>query len=59
MNFVMMCPAIDLLTGDPAIREAIDSGKDLKSIIEIAHHGTEVYDAARSGSLLYERRTNG
>lgn len=47
-------PAIDLLTGKPAVREAIDAGADIETVVRLACAGTEVYDAARAAALLYE-----
>jgi uncharacterized protein YbbC (DUF1343 family) len=47
-------PAIDLLTGNPAVRQAIDQGRDLDTVTEIAGAGTEVYDGGRSKALLYD-----
>ncbi len=47
-------PAIDLLTGRAAVREAIDAGKDLDSVMQIACAGTGAYDAGRSRALLYD-----
>jgi uncharacterized protein YbbC (DUF1343 family) len=47
-------PAIDLLTGRRAVREAIDAGADLDTIMQIACGGTEAYDAGRSKALLYD-----
>lgn len=46
-------PAIDLLTGRPSVREAIDRGDDFESIMTTATAGTEAYDAGRSAALLY------
>jgi hypothetical protein len=46
-------PAIDLLAGTPAVREAIDAGRPLDAVMEIACRGREVYDGARVGALLY------
>lgn len=46
-------PAIDLLTGDPAVREAIDAGRDLDAVWAIACRGTEAYAAGRAAALLY------
>jgi uncharacterized protein YbbC (DUF1343 family) len=45
--------AIDLLTGNPAVREAIDRGEDLDRVVGIACGGHDVYDAARGEALLY------
>ena len=47
-------PAIDLLTGRPAVREAIDAGLDFDRIVGLALGGTEVYDAGREAALLYD-----
>ncbi|MBP1684688.1 MAG: hypothetical protein H6Q33_831 [Deltaproteobacteria bacterium] len=46
-------PAIDLLTGRPAVREAIDAGQGLDVVVHLACGGTAVYDAGRSAALLY------
>ncbi|MCG8669280.1 MAG: DUF1343 domain-containing protein, partial [Pseudomonadales bacterium] len=40
-------PAIDLLIGKPAVREAIDAGSDLDEVAALAAGGTDVYDAGR------------
>jgi len=47
-------PAIDLLTGRVSVREAIDAGSDLDSVMEIACAGTGAYDAGRDHALLYD-----
>lgn len=47
-------PAIDLLTGNPAVRGAIDDGSDLEAVMQLATAGTEAYDAGRSAALLYD-----
>jgi uncharacterized protein YbbC (DUF1343 family) len=47
-------PAIDLLTGRPAVRKAIDAGTDLDAVMQIACGGTDAYDAGRSEALLYD-----
>ena len=47
-------PAIDLLTGRPAVREAIDAGLAFDRIVELALGGTGVYDAGREAALLYD-----
>ena len=46
-------PAIDLLTGFPAVREAIDFGAPFEDILALAKVGTDTYDAGRSACLLY------
>ena len=47
-------PAIDLLTGKPAVREAIDDGCSLEDVVALATGGTEGYDAGREAALLYD-----
>ena len=47
-------PAIDLLTGSPAVRQAIDGGVTLDEVVRIARGGTELYDAGRDRALLYD-----
>ncbi len=46
-------PAIDLLTGSPAVREAIDDGASLETVLSIANRGTEIFDGGRDQALLY------
>jgi uncharacterized protein YbbC (DUF1343 family) len=46
-------PAIDLLTGDPAVREAIDGGRDLDTVVRIAGRGAETFHSGRAAALLY------
>jgi uncharacterized protein YbbC (DUF1343 family) len=47
-------PAIDLLTGHPSVREAIDAGRSFDEIVALADEGTETYDAGRDAALLYD-----
>ena len=47
-------PAIDLLTGRPAVRQAIDGGAALDEVMRIATCGTELYEAGRDKALLYD-----
>ncbi len=47
-------PAIDLLTGNSAVREAVDRGESLDTVSHIASSGTETYDAGRAKALLYD-----
>jgi uncharacterized protein YbbC (DUF1343 family) len=47
-------PAIDLLTGKPAVRHAIEAGEHLDAVMRIACTGTEAYTAGRERALLYE-----
>jgi uncharacterized protein YbbC (DUF1343 family) len=46
-------PAIDLLTGKPAVREAIDRGTTVDEVRRLACTGTARYDEGRSAALLY------
>ncbi len=46
-------PAIDLLTGAPEVRQAIDEGAALGAVVAAARTGTEIFDANRSSALLY------
>ncbi|MDP7037925.1 MAG: DUF1343 domain-containing protein [Myxococcota bacterium] len=47
-------PAIDLLTGSPDIRIAIDAGKSLEEIWQISQHSLQKYESARPDVLIYE-----
>jgi len=47
-------PAIDLLTGTPAVREAVDAGRDLDTVWQVACTGIETYTAGRERAMLYE-----
>jgi uncharacterized protein YbbC (DUF1343 family) len=47
-------PAIDLLTGHPSVREAIDAGVPFDEVVRLAGVGTETYDAGREAALLYD-----
>jgi uncharacterized protein YbbC (DUF1343 family) len=47
-------PAIDLLTGTAAVRQAIDGGANLDEVARIACAGTERYQAGRPAALLYD-----
>lgn len=46
-------PAIDLLTGTPEVRTAIDDGAEFASVAALAKTGTEAFDAHRPAALLY------
>jgi uncharacterized protein YbbC (DUF1343 family) len=46
-------PAIDLLTGHPGVRQAVDAGEPLDKIMATATFGTEKYTSGRSTALLY------
>lgn len=47
-------PAMDLLTGHPSVREAIDAGAAFEEIVRLSGEGTGVYRAGRDAALLYE-----
>ena len=47
-------PAIDLLTGSPDIRLAIDNGQKLEEILFISRHSLQQYERARPDTLIYE-----
>jgi uncharacterized protein YbbC (DUF1343 family) len=46
-------PAIDLLTGKPSVREAIDRFAHFEDVMAAALDGLQVYDGAREAALLY------
>lgn len=47
-------PTIDLLTGTPRVRRAIEAGAEFEAVAAAALFGTERYEAARPAALLYE-----
>src|SRR5262245_13007202 len=47
-------PAIDLLTGMPRVRMAIESGADLDTVMQFACSGTDAYNDGRDRALLYD-----
>ena len=46
-------PAIDLLTGIPAVREQVDAGSAFGDVYALATRGADRYDRARPGALIY------
>ncbi|MEZ4271505.1 MAG: DUF1343 domain-containing protein [Myxococcota bacterium] len=46
-------PAIDLLTGDPRVRQMIDALEDFESVMRVACSGTQQYEQYREAALLY------
>lgn len=46
-------PAVDLLTGITAVREAIDAGAPFNEVWRLAQSGTEAFQAGRPAALLY------
>jgi uncharacterized protein YbbC (DUF1343 family) len=47
-------PAIDLLTGQPRVRELVDRGAAFDDIVRAAGQGTSAYDSGRDQALLYD-----
>ena len=47
-------PAIDLLTGFPEIREAVDSGESFDRVMELCGQGREWFDEHQETALLYD-----
>jgi uncharacterized protein YbbC (DUF1343 family) len=45
-------PAIDLLTGSPTVRTALDAHSGFDAILALAYTGTELYHTHRAASLL-------
>lgn len=54
-EFVSDRPAIDLLTGGPEIREAIDAGKGVDALLEEGEREVARFAEARRAWLLYPR----
>jgi uncharacterized protein YbbC (DUF1343 family) len=52
-EFVSDPPAIDLLTGGPEFRTAVDAGTGLEEIIEAENRGAAAFTESRSVDLLY------
>ncbi len=46
-------PAIDLLTGGPEVRQAIETGRDLDEVLAHEARGAEAFREARAAWLLY------
>jgi uncharacterized protein YbbC (DUF1343 family) len=46
--------AVDLLTGKPEVRAAIDQRKGIDEVVRIACTGTDAYDKGRNRALLYD-----
>ncbi len=46
-------PAIDLLTGIPDVRKAIDAGAGLEAVLSIAERGGETFIENRPNAILY------
>lgn len=46
-------PAVDLLTGTPAVREAIDRGESFATVLEAASVPADAFHAGRPQALLY------
>jgi len=54
-EFVADRPAIDLLTGGPEFREAVDSGQSLEDLLATEARGAAEFDSERRGAWLYEK----
>ena len=52
-EFVSDRPAIDLLTGGPEFREAVDSGAGIDSVLQRERAEAQRFEQARSAFLLY------
>lgn len=53
-EFVDTVPAIDLLTGDGAVREAIDAGAAVDDLLAIGHERMDAWRATERERWLYE-----
>jgi uncharacterized protein YbbC (DUF1343 family) len=54
-EFVRDRPAIDLLTGGPEFRVAIDDGEPLDELLAREARGAAEFDSERQASWLYEK----
>ena len=54
-EFVTDRPAIDLLTGGPEFREAVDAGEPLDDVLARDARGAAEFDGARRTAWLYEK----
>ena len=52
-EFVSDRPAIDLLTGGPEYRQAVDSGADLADLLQAEQEGALAFSRSRQADLLY------
>jgi len=52
-EFVGEIPALDILTGSPAARESIESGREIESVIEAWRDGVAAFEERLDGILLY------
>jgi len=52
-EYVVDRPAIDLLTGGPEFRSAVDDGHGLDAVLEAERRGAETFVSEREGDLLY------
>jgi uncharacterized protein YbbC (DUF1343 family) len=52
-EFVSDRPAIDLLTGGPEFREAVDAGADLTEVLAMERDGAAAFAEAREDVLMY------
>jgi uncharacterized protein YbbC (DUF1343 family) len=54
-EFVTDRPAIDLLTGGPEFREAVDAGESLDDLLAREARGAAEFDGERRAAWLYEK----
>ncbi len=55
-EFVTDRPAIDLLTGGPEFREAVDAGQPLDSVLAAEARGAAEFDGERRTAWLYDEK---
>ena len=55
-EFVTDRPAIDLLTGGPEFREAVDAGEPLDEVLVAEARGAAQFDSDRRASWLYDAK---
>ena len=54
-EFVTDRPAIDLLTGGPEFRQAVDAGEPLDDVLKAEARGAAEFDGERRAAWLYEK----
>ncbi len=56
-EFVGDIPALDILTGSSAAREAIEGGRELEPVLDSWRHSVKDFESRLEGILLYHERT--
>jgi uncharacterized protein YbbC (DUF1343 family) len=56
-EFVGDIPALDILTGSSAAREAIEGGRELEPVLDSWRHSVKGFESRLEGILLYHERT--